>query len=83
MSSSNSTGITNPPSKRGGIHPTYGTFLGGAMLDHEYKTAITAASLYQFSTQRRHEDIIGDIERPLQEHRFLNLLQGQRTTRTF
>jgi hypothetical protein len=26
------------PPKRGGIHPTYGVYIGGADLDQEYKT---------------------------------------------
>jgi hypothetical protein len=70
MASSNSNGITKLPPKRGGIHPFYGTFLGGATLDDEYKTTGEEASLYRFSTQRRNVDIIGDIERPLQDHSY-------------
>lgn len=62
--------ITIP--KRGGKHASYGTFLGGSQLDDDYKCIVATgrgSSLYRFSTQRRHEKTIGNIERALQESR--------------
>jgi hypothetical protein len=58
-----------PPPKRGGIHPIYGKFIGGAKLDDEYKLVQGNNSLYRFSTQRRHEKTISSIERALRESR--------------
>ena len=58
--------------KRGGTHPIYGRFLGGAKLTNEYKSDVPDGrgnGLYRFSTQRRHEKTIGNIERALQEAR--------------
>ena len=62
-----------PPSpKRGGVHPLYSTYLGGAKLDDEYKSVISIGrgnGVYRFSTQRRHEKTIGNIEKTLQDAR--------------
>jgi hypothetical protein len=49
--------------KRGGTHPTYGTFIGGAKLDDTYHSVITrGTSLFHFSTQRRHKKTLAKIE---------------------
>jgi hypothetical protein len=57
------------PPKRGGIHPTYGKFIGGAKLNDAYEIVSEENSLYRFSTQRRHEKTIMSIERALRESR--------------
>ena len=57
------------PPKRGGIHSTYGKFIGGSKLNDSYQTVGGSASLYRFSTQRRHEKTITSIERTLRESR--------------
>ena len=64
------TQIPAIPPRRGGIHPTYGKFIGGAKLTDEYKLAeVTSGSYFQFFTQRRHEKTIATIERDLREAR--------------
>ena len=57
------------PPKRGGIHPTYGKFIGGARLNDAYEIVEGDNSLYRFFTQRRHEKTITSIERALRESR--------------
>ena len=57
------------PPKRGGIHPTYGEFIGGAKIDDNYRIVKGDNNLYRFSTQRRHEKTITSIERALREAR--------------
>ena len=57
------------PPKRGGIHPTYGKFIGGSKLNNSYEAVGASNSLYRFSTQRRHEKTISSIERALRESR--------------
>ena len=64
------TQIPAIPPRRGGIHPTYGKFIGGAKLTDEYKLAeVTSGSYFRFFTQRRHEKTIATIERDLREAR--------------
>ncbi|KAI2499352.1 hypothetical protein MHU86_15134 [Fragilaria crotonensis] len=59
------TTVIDPP-KRGGIHPQFGRFIGGAKLNDSYETiGGNGASLYRFSTQRRHEKTIASIEKTL------------------
>ena len=42
--------------KRGGLHPSYGVYLGGVKLDDSYKCMVPkGTSLFRFYTQRRHE----------------------------
>ena len=53
--------------KRGGLHPTYGRFIGGSKLNDKYE--MDAEDLYRFSTQRRHEKTITSIERSLRDSR--------------
>jgi hypothetical protein len=56
--------------KRGGLHPTYGKFIGGAKLTDQYMLVpLTSGSYFRFFTQRRHEKTIGTIERDLREAR--------------
>ena len=57
-------GIQVPP-KRGGIDPIYGTYLGGASLDDEYKQTIDNQMTYQFASQRRNVKTISSIEQQL------------------
>ena len=57
------------PPKRGGIHPTYRKFIGGAKIDDNYRIVKGDNNLYRFSTQRRHEKTITSIERALREAR--------------
>ena len=62
----------SPTPKRGGFHPLYKTYLGGAKLNNEYVSVVsigTGNGIYRFSTQRRHEKTIGSIERSLQDAR--------------
>jgi hypothetical protein len=47
--------------KRGGTHPTYGTFIGGAKLHDTYHSVITRGTI-RFSTHRRHEKTLAKIE---------------------
>ena len=64
--------IPPPPisPKRGGIHPQFGKFIGGAKLNDRYETVgASGASLYRFSTQRRHEKTIASIEKMLRDAR--------------
>ena len=58
---------TDPPPKRGGIHPTYGKFIGGAGLNDAYEVSAEDFSLYRFSTQRRHEKTFTSIESALRD----------------
>ena len=56
------------PPKRGGIHPTYGIFIGGGDLsggdlDDEYK--LTGLKHYKYSVQRRGAKVINSIEQAL------------------
>ena len=62
--------IITPP-KRGGVHPIYGNYLGGAKLDDEYKcvTKSGGSGVYRFSTQRRHEKTMSGIEKTLRDAR--------------
>ena len=55
------------PPKRGGIHPTYGKFIGGGGLNDAYEVSDSEFSLYRFSTQRRHEKTITSIESKLRD----------------
>jgi hypothetical protein len=55
------------PPKRGGIHPTYGKFIGGGGLNDAYEMSDSEFSLYRFSTQRRHEKTITSIESKLRD----------------
>ena len=49
--------------RRGGIHPIYGTYLGGAKLNDTYHSVISkGTSLFRFSTQHRHEKTLAKIE---------------------
>ena len=57
------------PPKRGGLHPIYGKFIGGAKLNDKYEMVTGDNSLYRFATQRRHEKTITAIERSLREAR--------------
>jgi hypothetical protein len=50
--------------KRGGIHGTYGLFLGGSALDDNYKL-IEARGNYAYAAQRRNPKTIATIERDL------------------
>ena len=63
--------ISRPtPPKRGGIHSSYGVFIGGAKLGEDYKcVAPPGASLYRFSSQRRNEKSISKIEENLRQAR--------------
>jgi hypothetical protein len=64
--------MAEPPEvipKRGGIHLTYGKFIGGSKLNDSYETVTGDNSLYRFSTQRRHDNTITYIERALRESR--------------
>ena len=54
---------TNPPPKRGGIHPIYGTFIGGSELDDTYK--LTGTRHYRFTGQRRGPKVVNSIEQAL------------------
>ena len=66
-----STTVNLPPivaPKRGGIHSTYGVFIGGAQLDDSYKL-LPNQSAYCFSTQRQHEKTIASIEQKLRDTR--------------
>jgi hypothetical protein len=58
---------TYPPTKRGGIHPTYGKLIGGAGLNDAYEMSAEDFSLHRFSTQRRHEKTITSIESALRD----------------
>ena len=51
------------PPKRGGIHPTYGVFIGGGDLDAEYK--LTGLRHYKYTAQRRGAKVINSIEQAL------------------
>ena len=51
------------PPKRGGIHPTYGIFIGGGELDDEYK--LTGTRHYKYTAQRRGAKVINSIEQAL------------------
>ena len=53
--------------KRGGIHPIYGVFVGGAAVDDNYK--LKGKRLYKSSTQRRNPKSIGHIEGDLRTAR--------------
>ena len=58
------------PPKRGGIHPQFGRFIGGAKLNDAYETVGgVGASLFRFSTQRRHEMTLASIEKTLRDAR--------------
>ena len=57
------------PPKRGGFHPIYGKYIGGAKLNYKYEMVTGDNSLYRFATQRRHEKTITAIERSLREAR--------------
>jgi hypothetical protein len=62
--------VTTLAPKRGGLHPTYGKFIGGAKLTDTYTLAVlTSGSYFRFFTQRRHEKTIATIERDLREAR--------------
>lgn len=52
----------NPP-RRGGQHPTYGVFIGGAELDNRYK--LIGTRHYKFTSQRRGAKVINSIEQAL------------------
>ena len=56
-----------PPPKRGGIHTTFGKFIGGSGRNDAYEVSSEDFSLYRFSTQRRHEKTITSIESTLNE----------------
>ena len=51
------------PPRRGGNHPTYGVFLGGAPLDDNY--CLTGAQHYRFTAQHRGVKVINSIEQSL------------------
>ena len=58
------------PPKRGGLHPEFGRFIGGAKLNDSYETVGRGgASLYRFATQRRHAKTVASIEKTLRETR--------------
>jgi hypothetical protein len=58
------------PPKRGGLHPKFGRFIGGAKLNDLYETiGRGGASLYRFATQRRHAKTVASIEKTLRETR--------------
>jgi hypothetical protein len=53
------TTVTADPTvapKRGGLHPTYGMFIGGAKLTDEYKLAdVTSVSYFRFYSETSQE----------------------------
>ena len=51
------------PPKRGGIHPTYGVYIGGSELDENYRLAGTRH--YKYTSQRRSAKVINSIEQAL------------------
>ena len=53
--------LTEP--RRGGIHPTYGIYIGGGELDDEYK--LTGTRHYKYTSQRRSAKVINSIEQAL------------------
>ena len=55
------------PPKRGGIHPTYGVYLGGTALDNDYK--LTSTITYRFASQRRHPKSTVSIEKSVMDAR--------------
>ena len=65
---SNPVNLPTVPPQRGGIHTTYGIFIGGAQLDDTYHL-LPNRSAYRFSTQRRHEKTIASIEQKLRDAR--------------
>lgn len=67
MSTGTTAALADAPiPKRGGVHSTYGTYLGGAKLDDNYQCVVPkGASLFRFSTQRRHEKTLAKIEENL------------------
>ena len=68
MTMSNPVNLPNVPPQRGGIHTTYGIFIGGAQLDDTYHL-LPNRSAYRFSTQRCHEKTIASIEQKLRDAR--------------
>ena len=59
---------TPTPPKRGGIHKTFGIYVGGGPLNDKYELEdpITA---YRFSSQRRHPKTISYLESDLKQAR--------------
>ena len=55
--------MAGAPPRRGGNHPTYGVFLGGAPLDNNYR--LTGTRHYRFTSQRRGAKVINSIEQVL------------------
>ena len=51
------------PPRRGGVHPTYGVFVGGSELDEKY--CLTGTRNYQFTTQRRSAKVVNSIKQAL------------------
>jgi hypothetical protein len=72
MSTGGNVAVIIAPPKRGGVHPIYGIFLGGAKLDDDYKCVTKSgpsSGTYRFSTQRRHEKTMSGIEKTLRDAR--------------
>lgn len=51
------------PPKRGGIHPTYGIFIGGGDLNDEYR--LIGTRHYKYTSQRRSAKVTNSIEQAL------------------
>jgi len=52
-----------PRPRRGGIHSTYGVYIGGGDLDDEYN--LTGTRHYKYTSQRRSAKVINSIEQAL------------------
>ena len=55
--------MARAPPRRGGNHLTYGVFLGGALLDNDYR--LTEIRHYRFTTQHLGAKVIISIEQAL------------------
>ena len=51
------------PPRRGGVHPTYGVYIGGRELDENY--CLTGTRHYKYTSQRRSAKVINSIEQAL------------------
>jgi hypothetical protein len=60
------TALLVPP-KCGGIHATYGVYLGGTALDNDYR--LTSTITYHFASQRRHPKLTVSIEKSVMDAR--------------
>ena len=54
--------------KRGGVHATYGLYIGGCGLDNNFKPVVRRGT-YSFASQRRNTKTISFIERELMNAR--------------